>query len=180
MTAAAPSAARICVAAVAGAKGARGAVRLKTFTETPDAVARFRALEDESGRPVRLALVERRERIVIVRIEGVETRAAAEELRGTRLYAPRAELPPPGPEEFYHADLIGLRAALADGRAVGAVVAVHDFGAGDIIEIAGANGPVLLPFTRESAPEICIAEGRMTIAPPPRLPGLEEAAEPEP
>lgn len=173
-------AARICVAAIAGAQGARGAVRLKTFTGTPGAVAQFRALEDESGRPVRLALIGRRARIAVARIEGVADRTEAEALRGTRLYAPRAELPPPGPDEFYHVDLIGLEAALADGRAVGKVAAVHDFGAGDVIEIAGANGPVLLPFTRETAPDIRIAEGRMTIAPPPGLPGLETAAaEPE-
>lgn len=173
---------RVCVAAIAGAKGVRGAVRLRTFTGDPEAVAAFPALSDESGRPVRLALVERGPGAPVARIVGVDDRAAAEALRGRRLYVDRADLPPAGPEEFYHADLVGLAAALPDGRAVGRVAAVHDFGAGAVLEVAGAGGAsALLPFTREAAPEVAVAEGRIVVDPPPGLPGLEALlAEPPP
>lgn len=167
---------RVCVAVAAGAKGVRGAVRLRTFTADAAAVAGF-ALEDESGRPVRLALLENGPRGAVARVEGVADRGAAEALRGTRLYVRRADLPPPGADEFYHADLIGLRAELAGGRAVGRVAAVHDFGAGAVIEIAAPDGAApMLPFTRETVPEIALAEGRLTIDPPPGLPGLESLA----
>ena len=177
---------RACVAAVAGAKGLGGAVRLKTFTADPAAVAGFAALEDEEGRPVRLTVLERRAEVTIAAIEGVGDRAAAEALRGTRLYVARADLPPAGADEFYHVDLIGLAATLAGGSAagyvVGRVAAVHDFGAGDVIEIRGpGNASVMLPFTRETVPEVALAEGRLTIDPPPGLPGLDallEAAAP--
>ena len=168
---------RLCVAAVAGAKGVRGAVRLKTFTGDPAAVAGYPALEDEAGRPVRLTVLEDRARVLVVRIDGVDDRGAAEAMRGRRLYVRRADLPPPDAGEFYHADLIGLAAALACGRAVGTVAAVHDFGAGDVIEIEieieSAAGAVLLPFTRETVPEVALAEGRLVIDPPPGLPGLD-------
>ena len=164
---------RLCVAAVAGAKGVRGAVRLKTFTDDPAAVAGYPALEDEAGRPVRLTVLEDRARLLVVRIDGVDDRGAAEAMRGRRLYVRRADLPPPDAGEFYHTDLIGLAAALACGRAVGTVAAVHDFGAGDVIEIESAAGAVLLPFTRETVPEVALAEGRLVIDPPPGLPGLD-------
>ncbi len=164
---------RVCVAAFAGAKGLRGAVRLRAFTAEPAAVAGFPALEDEFGRPIRLTILEERPRTAIVRIEGVADRAAAEALKGTRLYIDRADLPAAGPDEYYHADLIGLAAALASGSTIGTVAAVHDFGAGDVIEIAGRDGPFLLPFTRETVPEVALAEGRLVIDPPPGLPGLE-------
>ena len=173
---------RACVAAVAGAKGLGGAVRLKTFTADPAAVAGFAALEDDAGRPVRLTVLERRAGVTIAAIEGVGDRAAAEALRGTRLYVARADLPPAGAAEFYPVDLIGLAATLAGGDAAGPVVghvvgrvaAVHDFGAGDVIEIRGpGNASVMLPFTRETVPEVALAEGRLTIDPPPGLPGLD-------
>ena len=177
---------RACVAAVAGAKGLGGAVRLKTFTADPAAVAGFAALEDDAGRPVRLTILERRAEVTIAAIEGVGDRAAAEALRGTRLYVARADLPPAGDDEFYHVDLIGLAATLAGGSGTGLVVgrvaAVHDFGAGDVIEIRGpGNASVMLPFTRETVPEVALAEGRLTIDPPRGLPGLDallEAAAP--
>ena len=99
----------------------------------------------------------------------------AEALRGTELYADRGRLPAPDEDEFYHADLIGLTAIGTDGQAVGTVRAVHDFGAGDILEIVGAGGPPrMLPFTREAVPEIDLAGGRLVIDPP-----AETEAKPE-
>ncbi len=163
---------RICVAAVAGAKGVRGAVRLRIFTDSPAALAAFPALQDDAGRLVRLTMVEERGPVAV--IDGVMDRNAAEALRGTRLYVARSDLPPSDTDEFYHADLIGLAAALVDGSPVGRVKAVHDFGAGDILEIVGKSGAVImLPFTRDAVPHVAPEKGGLAIDPPPGLPGLD-------
>ena len=104
---------------------------------------------------------------VCVRFDGVDTRDAAAALNGVELSVPRARLPQPEPDEFYHADLIGLTVTLTDGTPVGTVVAVHDFGAGDLVEIAPATGAsFLLPFTRATVPEIDLAGGSLVIDPP--------------
>ena len=107
---------------------------------------------------------------MIARLAGVDDRNRAEALRGLRLYLPRAALPPPEAEEYYHADLIGLDAVLADGTPVGQVRAVHDFGAGDTLEIARAGAPpAMVPFTRAVVPMVDIDRGRLVIDPPPGL-----------
>jgi len=99
----------------------------------------------------------------------------AEALRGMRLYLPRAALPPTGDEEYYHADLIGLEAALADGTLIGRVRAVHDFGAGDTLEIERPAGPAaMVPFTRAIVPVVDLGAGRLVLDPPPGL--IEEPA----
>ena len=134
---------RVCVGAIAGAHGVQGAVRIKSFTADPE---RCRALWPARGRGGRAALfaAPRRQR------EGRGDRRASREsptatrprrCAGMRLYLPRAALPPTADEEYYHADLIGLEAVLADGTPVGRVRAVHDFGAGDTLEIERASGP---------------------------------------
>ena len=123
-------------------------MRIKSFTANPEDVARYGPLEDESGeRRLSLRLVGSAKGVVIARLAGIADRDRAEALRGLRLYLPRAALPPAGQEEYYHADLIGLEAALADGTALGHVRAVHDFGAGDTLEIErparpAGHGPV--------------------------------------
>jgi 16S rRNA processing protein RimM len=103
-----------------------------------------------------------------VRFDGVDSREAAESLKGAELYVTRATFPGTDEHEFYHADLLGLRADDDLGRSIGKVIAVHNFGAGDVIEIArdDDNGTVLMPFTREVVPTIDIAEGRIVIAAP--------------
>jgi 16S rRNA processing protein RimM len=86
------------------------------------------------------------------------------------LYLPRAALPPTADEEYYHADLIGLEAALGDGTSVGQVRAVHDFGAGDTLEIERPSGPpAMVPFTRAIVPVVDLAAGRLVLDPPPGL-----------
>jgi 16S rRNA processing protein RimM len=113
--------------------------------------------------------------MVIAQLSGVADRDQAEALRGLRLYAPRAALPPAGEDEFYHADLIGLRAELADGSVFGTVRAVFDFGAGEMLEIARPGaGAVMLPFTRAAVPVVDIAGRRIVVDPPA---GLLEPAE---
>src|SRR5436853_5683073 len=123
---------RVCVGVITGAHGVRGAVRVKSFTAEPEAVAGYGPLEDESGaRQLSLHLIGNAKGVLIAKLAGIEDRDRAEALRGLRLYLPRAALPPPDEDEYYHVDLIGLDAALADGRLLGRVRAVHDFGAGD-------------------------------------------------
>jgi 16S rRNA processing protein RimM len=177
--------ARICVGLIAGAHGVRGLVKLKSFTEDPAAVAAYGPLSDETGaRRFRIALGSAARDHWIARIDGIGDRDAAEALKGTRLYVDRARLPEPEPESFYHADLIGLRAETGAGAGLGRVTAVHDFGAGDMLEIAlGSGRTVVVPFTRAVVPVVEIAAGRVVVDPPEGWldePGPAPAGEAEP
>jgi 16S rRNA processing protein RimM len=167
----AAAAKQVCVGIVTGPQGVGGAVRIKSFTARPEDIAAYGPLADESGtRRLELRLVGAAKGVVIGRLSGVDDRNRAEALRGQRLYLPRAALPPPEAEEYYHADLIGLDAVLADGTPIGRVRAVHDFGAGDMLEIESPGAPpVMVPFTRAIVPVIEIDAGRLVIDPPPGL-----------
>ncbi len=173
---------RVCLGAIAGAYGVRGDVRLKPFTADPEAIAGYGPLETEDGaRSFEIRLTGLVKGGVSARLSGVETREAAEALRGTRLYAPRAALPAPDDaEEFYYADLIGLRVTALDGTALGRVTAVQNYGAGDMLEIAPVGGgpTALLPFTRDTAPHIDLAAGELVADPPRGLFGDDDAEAP--
>lgn len=160
--------ARVCLGEVAGAHGIRGAVRVRCFTERPENLAAYGPLSDEAGgRQFRLRLIGPAKGGVLAAIEGIADRNAAEALQGLRLFVERAALPATAAEEYYHADLVGLRAELEDGTALGRVVAVHDFGAGDMIEVAGEAGEArIYPFTREIVPRVEIEAGRLVVMPP--------------
>ena len=162
---------RVCVGVVTGAHGVRGNVRIKSFTADPRDVARYGPLEDESGEHrYRLRLTGSAQGVVLAHLSGIDDRDRAEALRGLRLYLARDALPPTAADEYYHADLIGLEAALTDGTPVGRVCAVHDFGAGDTLEIARTEAPpVMVPFTRAVVPVVDIAAGRLVLDPPPGL-----------
>ena len=168
----------VCVGVVTGPHGVTGAVRLKSFTALPEAITGYGPLADGDGRRrFDLRLVGRAKGVLIGRLSGVDDRDAAEQLRGLRLYLPRAALPPPAAGEYYHADLIGLAAALPDGTPIGRVRAVHDFGAGDTLEIARDGAPpAMVPFTHAVVPVVDVAAGRLVIDPPPGL--LEDAPVP--
>jgi 16S rRNA processing protein RimM len=160
---------RVCVGAIAGPHGVRGLVRVKSFTAEPADVAAYGPVEDEAGRRrFTLEIVGHAKGVLIARVPGIADRDAAEALRGVRLYVPRAVLPPPDEEEYYHADLIGLEAVFLDGSPFGRVRAVHDFGAGDSLEVTRADGggTVLVPFTRAAVPVVDVAAGRLVIDPP--------------
>jgi 16S rRNA processing protein RimM len=105
---------------------------------------------------------------LVARLAGIADRSAAARLARTKLYVPRERLPPPDADEFYHADLIGLAAVAADGTEVGTVVAIHDFGAGDILELRPASGgtTIMLPFNDACVPKVDLAGGRITVVPP--------------
>lgn len=162
----------VCLGHVAAAHGLKGEVRLVSYTAEPADIARYGPLEDERGlrRFTVLSLRQGRGGL-IARMEGVSDRAAAESLKGVRLYVPRDRLPAPEAEEWYHADLVGLVAVSPDGAALGQVVAVHNFGAGDLLELRPAEGgaTVLVPFTHEVVPEIDIDSGWLLLDPPPGL-----------
>ncbi|HYD98616.1 MAG TPA: ribosome maturation factor RimM [Alphaproteobacteria bacterium] len=165
---------KVCVGMIAGAHGVRGLVKLKSFTEDPADIAAYGPLSDEHGRrSFRIALQSEAKGMFIARIDGVADRDAAEALNGTRLYIGRDRLPALEDEDdFYHADLIGLRADLPDGSGLGTVKAVFDYGSGDVLEIAKRDGgSVLVPFTKAAVPVVDIAGRRVVVEP---LPGLFE------
>jgi 16S rRNA processing protein RimM len=167
---------------VGAPRGVRGAVRIKSFTDTPEAIANYGALEDERGErkfTLRVTGSAKGDGMVIAQLSGVVDRDQAEALRGLRLYALRAVLPATEEDEFYHADLVGVAAVLDDGTKLGTIIAVHDFGAGDVIEIAPSVGqPVLVPFTRAAVPVVDIAGGRVVIDPPEGLFDAPKVREP--
>ncbi len=156
---------RVCVGRIGAAHGTRGEVRLWSFTADPEAVARYGALESADGtRQIEIETLRPAKEFFVARLKGVADRTAAERLRNVDLYVPRDRLPPPEPDEFYHADMIGLAAEDRAGKALGTVIAVHNFGAGDLLEVAPAAGDtVLVPFTAAMVPEVAIAEGRIVI-----------------
>jgi 16S rRNA processing protein RimM len=158
---------RVCVGVILGAHGLKGAVRIKSFTERAADVAAYGAVEDEAGgRRFRLRLVGEAKGAVMAQIEGVGERDAAEALKGLKLYVARSILPPPEEEEYYCSDLVGLVVEGVDGTAMGTVKAVFDFGGGDIIEIVGPKGALMLPFTKAAVPVVDIAGGRLVVEPP--------------
>ncbi len=169
---------RVCIGVVVGAHGVKGAVRVKSFTERPGDIAAYGPVEDEPGRR-RFALraVGEGRGSVLVEIDGVGDRDAALALKGTRLFVPRAALPAAGEDEFYPGELVGLRAELGDGTQLGPVTGVFDFGAGDLIEVTGPTGAMLLPFTRAAVPLVDLAAGRVVVAPPSFAPDAPDERE---
>jgi 16S rRNA processing protein RimM len=160
---------RVCVAKIGAAHGVRGEVRLFSFTRDPLAVGTYGPLEDESGaRSFRISSLRPAGDHLVARIEGVKDREAACALTNLSLYIPRARLPEPEADSFYHADLVGLRVQTKDGQPLGTVSAVRDFGAGGILEIAPAAGgeEVMLPFNETFVPEVDVAAGRIVVDPP--------------
>ncbi len=158
----------VLLGAVIGALGLKGEVRVKTFTEVPDKFGAYGPLHSRDGRKYVVANVRPAKDAAIVQFEGIVSREAAESLRGVELYVARNALPAAEAHEFYHADLVGLRAEDNEGRTIGRVIAIHNFGAGDVIEIERENGggTVMMPFTREIVPTIDMPEGRIVIAAP--------------
>ncbi|MGC1572502.1 MAG: ribosome maturation factor RimM [Pseudolabrys sp.] len=148
----------------------RGEVKLWSFTEDPAAVAHYGPLETQDGsRCFEIEALRAAKDHFVARIAGVNDRDAAEKLRNIELYIPRARLPKiEEADTFYHADLVGLDAITPDGARVGTVHALHNFGAGDIIEIAPAEGgdPLMLPFNETTVPKIDVAARQVVVVPP--------------
>jgi 16S rRNA processing protein RimM len=172
---------RICVARIGAAHGVGGEVRLWPYTVQAEDISAYGPLQTADGaRTFEIVSLRPGKEFLVARLKGVTDRTAAEKLCNTDLYVPRESLPEPEPDEFYHADLIGLRADDTEGRTVGTVVAVHNFGAGDILEIApGAGGETLMhPFSQAAVPVVEIEAGRLVIVLPEETEETSAEAEP--
>jgi 16S rRNA processing protein RimM len=166
---------QVCVARIGAAHGVRGAVKLWTFTEDPLAVTRYGPLATKDGaRVFEVAQAREAKGHLVATLKGVTTRNEAERLNGIELYVAREKLPATDEDEYYHADLIGLAAVTTAEEPLGKVIAIHNFGAGDIIEIAPPKGAtMLLPFTNAVVPAVDIAGGRVVIELPAEIEGDE-------
>ncbi|MBT1511463.1 ribosome maturation factor RimM [Bradyrhizobium sp. SRL28] len=166
-------AAPICVARIGAAHGVRGAVKLWTFTEDPLAVKHYGPLMTKDGaRQFEVTHVREARDHLVATLKGIASREDAERLNGIELYIAREKLPETDEGEYYHADLIGLAAVNAAQEPLGRVIAIHNFGAGDIIEIAPAKGAtMLLPFTNAVVPTVDLAGGRVVIELPQEVEG---------
>jgi 16S rRNA processing protein RimM len=169
--------AQICIARIGAAHGVRGAVKLWTFTDDPFAVKTYGPLLTKDGaRSFEVATAREAKGHLVATFKGVATREDAERLNGIELYITREKLPATDENEYYHADLIGLAAVTPADEPLGRVIAIHNFGAGDIIEIAPLHGAtMLLPFTNAVVPSVDLAGGRVVIALPEEIDGDDPA-----
>ncbi len=161
--------ARVCLGQIGAAHGVRGEVRLHSFTAEPGAIVDYAPLETEDGRVFEIEAMRPAKDHFVVRLKGVHDRDTAAALTNTKLYVPRERLPQTNePDEFYHADLIGLAVVNRADEPLGTIVAVHNFGAGDLLEVkpATANTTVLVPFDAVHVPTVDIVGGRVVVDPP--------------
>ena len=162
-----PAADRVCVGAIAGAFGVQGEVRLKSFCTTPEDIASYGPLWSEDGtRQFTVQLTRNVAGGLGARVSGITTKEEADALKGVTLHVDRKRLPRLPDDEFYHADLIGLEVRDPGGKLLGTVRAVHNHGAGDLLEIAGAGHDLLLPFTLAVVPTVDLAARRIVADPP--------------
>jgi 16S rRNA processing protein RimM len=163
----------VCLGVIVGVKGLKGEVKIKTFTEAPEDVAAYGPLRTARGQTLDLTVVSVAQDVVTAKVSGITDRTAAEALKGLELFVDRAALPETEEGTFYHADLVGLPVATSDGQVVGKVVALHNFGGGDVMEVSeakdGSQKTALLPFTADVIAHVDMAAGRVVINP---MPGL--------
>jgi 16S rRNA processing protein RimM len=169
--------AQVCVARIGAAHGVRGAIKLWTFTEDPFAVKRYGPLSTKDGaRQFEVTDAREVKGHLVATLKGVTTREEAERLNGVELYIAREKLPATEEDEYYHTDLIGLAAVTTADQPLGRVVAIHNFGAGDIMEIAPLQGAtILLPFTSAVVPTVDLKAGRVVIELPDEIEGEDES-----
>ena len=160
----------VCVGVITTAHGVRGLVKVKSFTRNAADFAIFGSLCDASAkRSFKVAIVGKNKDLFLVQIDGVTDRNAAEALRGTELFVPRSKLPETVENEFYYADLVGMTAKSPEGSVLGKVVAVYNFGAGDMLEIEGVED--FISFCQQNVPEVDLKNREMIV----RLPQSVEA-----
>ena len=160
---------RICLGQIGAAHGVRGEVRLRSFTADPHAIAGYGPLETEDGRIVEIEALRPAKDHFVARLSGVRDRTAAEQLANAKLYVPRERLPrTKEPDEFYHADLVGLSVVDRSGQKLGTVIAIHNFGAGDIVEVKpdAAGATELVPFDATHVPTVDVVGGKIVIEAP--------------
>jgi 16S rRNA processing protein RimM len=169
---------KLLMGRIGAAHGIKGEVRIQSFTEDPLALASYGPLStNKPGLTIKILAARTTTNVLVARLEGINDRNAAEKLNGVELYVDRALLPDTDDDDFYHADLIGLKARLADGSEIGEVMAVPNFGAGDLLEIRDprSGDTYLYPFSKAVVPEVRVADGYLLIDPPIEAePGEEE------
>ena len=161
----------ILVAIIGAARGLKGEVRIRSFTDDPLDLGSFDELYDESGKKsFRLQITGKQKESLLAKIEGIEDRTAAENVRGMKLFVRREQMPKLQEGEFFVSELVGLEARLLDGKLWGRVVLVDDFGAGPVIEVELVNGKnEMVPFTMEIVPEVDLEKGLIVVVPPEEL-----------
>ncbi len=172
--------ARICVGQLGAPHGVRGEIRLRSFTADPQAVTGYGPFETEDGQVVAIEALRPAKDHFVATLAGIRDRDAAERLVNTKLFVPRDRLPEIGEEdEFYHADLVGLSAVSPSGEKIGTVVAVHNFGAGDLIEVRfdGNDKTEFVAFNETNVPSVDIGAQQIVIQPSP-IAGESGEAEP--
>jgi 16S rRNA processing protein RimM len=160
---------RVCLGQIGAAHGVRGEVRLHSFTSEPAAIASYGPLESEDGRVFEIESLRPAKNHFVARLAGIGDRDTAERLANVKLYVPRDRLPQSTQaNEFYHADLIGLAVVDRSGKRLGTVIAIHNFGAGDLIEVRSeaGNNTELVPFDEANVPAVDLAAGRIVVDPP--------------
>ena len=159
----------ILLGQITGVHGIRGDVIVRTYTGDPADIAAYGPLTDKLGaRPLALSIVRVSDKGVVARVKGVSDRNAAEVLKGRELYVARAKLPKTDEAEYYHADLIGLAAVTPEGADLGRIIAVQNYGAGDLLEIKMTVGgdTTFVPFTNACVPDVDLSAGRVTVVMP--------------
>jgi 16S rRNA processing protein RimM len=166
---------RVLLGEITGVHGIRGDLLVRSYTETPEAVAGYGPLTDASGaQRFLLKVVRSTDKGIVARVEGITDRTAAEKLRGTKLFVERARLPETEAAEFYHADLIGLKAVSEDGAHLGEIVSVQNFGAGDLLELKPVSGATeFIPFEGQWVPRVDLGAGLIVI----NRPVIDESSE---
>ena len=162
------AAGRICLGVIVGVHGVRGHLKIKAYTDNPAALDRYGPVSLDDGRLLHLKVKSLSPKGPVIAVaQEVTDRNEAELMRGLELFIKRDALPPTANDEVYHTDLVGLEARDNDGVAIGVIVGLHDFGAGDIIEIKPPSGPtMMLPFAPEYRDEVRLEEGFVTLLPP--------------
>jgi 16S rRNA processing protein RimM len=166
---AAPKSMRILLGQISGVHGIKGHVLVRTYSAEPEGIAAYGPLENKAGdRTFTLKIIRVTDKGVVASIAGIADRTAAEALRGTGLFVARSKLPKPADGEFYHSDLIGLQAVDETGLLIGQVIAVQNYGAGDLLEIKHPGGTQtdLIPLTNDFVPSIDLERGIAVINPP--------------
>lgn len=161
--------ARVCLGVIVGAKGLRGEVRIKSFTEDPNGVGAYGPVSTADGRSFTVTVVGAAQGVVIAKLAGIADRNGAEALRGTELFVNRAALPAPSEGEFYHTDLIGAVVSLTTGEQLGKVSGLHNFGGGDMMEVGEGRNSILIPLTPAVIESLDVEAGQVVIHP---IPGL--------
>jgi 16S rRNA processing protein RimM len=169
---------RVIVAKIGAAHGVRGEVKLWPFTQDPMAVADYGPLETRDGaRRFEIETVRAAGNHLVVRLKGIDDRDAAQALTNTELYVPRERLPPIEEDDtYYHSDLVGLDAVTEDGTQIGTVHAIHNFGAGPVLEITplGSGETLMLPFTASTVPKIDLEAKQVVVVRPAEIEAREE------